>query len=120
MATTTDLEKDEQSKNVDIKLCRSMIGSLLHLTASRSDIMFSICLCVIFHSFPKESHLITVKRIIRYLKGIIGMSLWNQKTGQFSMTGFSDADYADCRVDKKSIRTCQFLRNCLVSWSFKK
>ena len=88
MATTTKLDKDEQGINVDIKLNRSMIGSLLYLTASRPDIMFCVCLCAQFQSCPKESHLITVKRIIRYLKGTIEMGLWYPKTGQFSMTSF--------------------------------
>ena len=46
-----------------------MIGSLLYLTASKLDIMFNVCLCARFQSYPKESHLIAVKRIIRYLKG---------------------------------------------------
>ena len=45
MTTTTKLDKDDQGKSVDIKLYRSMIGSLLYLTASRPDIMFSVCLC---------------------------------------------------------------------------
>ena len=58
-----------------------MIGSLLYLTASRPDIMFSVCLYVRFQSCPKESHLIAVKRIIRYLKDTIGMGLWDPKTG---------------------------------------
>ena len=74
MATTTKLDKDEQGINEDIKLYRSMIGSLLYLTASRSDIMFSVCLYARFQSCPKESHLITVKRIIRYFKGTIVVS----------------------------------------------
>ena len=75
MATTTKLDKDEQGKSVDIKLYRSMIDSLLYLTASRPDIMFSVCLCARFQSCLKESYLITVKRIIRYLKGTIGMGM---------------------------------------------
>ena len=95
---------------------KSMIGSLLYLMASRPDIMFSVCLCARFQSCPKESHLIAVKRIIRYLKGTIGMSLWYSKTRQFSMTSFSDADYTSCRVNRKSTsETCQFLGNCHVS-----
>ena len=65
-----------------------MIDSLFYLTASRPDITFSVRLCVRFQSCPKESHLITVKCIIRYLKGTIEMSLWYSKTGQFSMTSF--------------------------------
>ena len=48
MATTTKLDKDEQGKNIDIKLYHNMIGSLLYLTASRSDIMFIVCLCARF------------------------------------------------------------------------
>ena len=82
----------EQDKNIDIKLYRGMIGSLLYLTASRPGIMFSMCLCARFQFCPKESNLIAGKHIIRYLKGTIGMGLWYPKTGQFSITNFSDAD----------------------------
>jgi hypothetical protein len=57
------LDKDENMKNVDIKQYRGMIGSLLYLTASRLDILFSLCLCARFQSCPKESHLVPVKRI---------------------------------------------------------
>ena len=97
-----------------------MISSLLYLTASRPDIMFSVYLCARFQSCPKESHLITVKRIIRYLKGTIEMSLWYPKTEQFFMTSFSDANYAGCKVDREwTSGSYQFLENCLVSWSSK-
>ena len=117
MATTTKLDKDEQGKNIDIKLYRSMIGSLLYSMASRPDIIFSACLCARFHSCSKESHLIAVKHIIRRLKGTIRMGLWYPKIRQFFMTSFSDVDYAGCRVDRKSTSgTYQFLENCLVSW----
>ena len=47
-AITTKLDKDEQGKNVDIKLYKSMISNLLYLTTSRLDIMFSVCLCAKF------------------------------------------------------------------------
>ena len=83
--------------------------------------MFNVCLRARFHSCPKDSHFIAVKHIIRYLKGTIEIGLCYPKIGQFSMTSFSDADYVGCRVDRKSTSgTCQFLENCLVSWSFKK
>ena len=75
MATTTKLDKDEQGKNVDIKFYKRMIRSLLYLTASRLDIIFSRCLYTRFQSCPKESHLIAIKCIIRYLKGTIEMGL---------------------------------------------
>ena len=55
MATTIKLTKDERDKNGDVKLYYSMIDSLLYLTASRPDIIFSVCLCTRFQSYPKES-----------------------------------------------------------------
>ena len=83
MATTTKVNKDEQDKNVDIILYHSMIGSLLYLMASWSNIIFSVCLCARFQSYPKESNLIIVKHIIRYLKSAIGMGLWYSKIRKF-------------------------------------
>ena len=75
ISTTTNHEKDEKGKEVDIKMYRGIIGSLLYLTISRRDIMFSLCLCARFQSCPKESHLLAVKRIFRYLSGTIDLSL---------------------------------------------
>ena len=98
-----------------------MISSLFYLTTSMPDIMFSIYLYARFQSCTKESHLITVKYIIRYLKGTIGLGLQYSKIRQFSMMSYSDADYTGCRVDRKTTsETCQFLENCLISWSSKK
>ena len=91
MAATTMLDTDEQGINVDIKPYRSMIGSLLYLMASKPDIMFSVCLCARFQSCPKESHLIAVKCIIKYLKSTIGMGLWYLKIRQFPMMSYLDA-----------------------------
>ena len=68
MSATCKLEKDENGKKVDQKLYRGMIGSLLYLTASSPNIIYSTCICIRFQSDPRESHLSTVKRIIRYLK----------------------------------------------------
>ena len=66
MSSIIKLDKDEKGKEVDIKTYRAMIGSLLYLTTSRPDIMFSVCLCARFQSCPKESHLLAVKMIFRY------------------------------------------------------
>ena len=67
MSTSIKLDKDENEKNVDEKLYRGMIVSLLYLTTSRFDIMFSVGICARFQSCPKESHLTAVKCIFRYL-----------------------------------------------------
>ena len=70
MSTSTKLDKDANGKNIDEKLYSGMIDSLLYLTATRSDIMFSVCLCTRFQASPKESHLYDVKQIIRMLKAL--------------------------------------------------
>ena len=61
MSSSIKLDKDEKGKSIDSTMYRGMIGSLLYLTASRPDIMNSVCLCARFQSCPKESHLSVVK-----------------------------------------------------------
>ncbi|KAL4297359.1 hypothetical protein GQ457_12G032320 [Hibiscus cannabinus] len=80
MSSSIKLDKDEEGKCVDSKLYRSMIGSLLYLTASRPGIMFSVCLCARFQANPKESHLKAVKRIFRYLQDTPSLGLWYLET----------------------------------------
>jgi len=121
MSPTTVLDEDSNGKLVDETMYRRMIGSLLYLTASRPDIMFSVCKCARFQSAPKESHLSTIKRIIRYLIGTSELGLWYDHSNNFSLRGFSDADFAGDKIDKKSTSgTCQLLGNALVSWHSKK
>ncbi|XP_042973126.1 uncharacterized protein LOC122304931, partial [Carya illinoinensis] len=121
MSPSTKLDKDESGKPVDSKIYRGMIGSLLYLTASRPDIMFSVCLCARFQSSPKESHLIAVKRILRYLSGTINLGLWYPKHTSFDLISYTDADYAGCKIDRKSTSgACHFLGHALVSWFSKK
>ncbi|KAH9762987.1 hypothetical protein KPL70_001016 [Citrus sinensis] len=121
MSTTIKLDKDEKGKEVDIKKYRGMIGSLLYLTASRPDIMFSVCLCPRFQSCPKESHLLAVKRIFRYLSGTIDIGRWYPRGTHIDLTCYSDADFAGHKVDRKSTSgTCHFLGHSLVSWFNKK
>nr|GEV27301.1 putative ribonuclease H-like domain-containing protein [Tanacetum cinerariifolium] len=63
METQNPLLKDEDGEEVDVHLYRSMIGSLMYLTSSRPDIMFSVCACPRYQVNPKVSHLYAVKRI---------------------------------------------------------
>ena len=98
-----------------------MIGSLLYLTVSRPDIQFNVCLSVRFQANPKESHLIAIKRIFRYLSKMINVGLWYLRGCEFTLHAFSDADYAGCKLDWKSTSgTCQILAGCLISWSSRK
>jgi hypothetical protein len=89
-------------KTVDQKVYQSMIGSLLYLCASRPDIMLSVCMCVRFQANPKEVHLRAVKRIMRYLVCTPKFGLWYPKGSTFDLIGYSDADWAGCKIDRKS------------------
>ncbi|GJU31286.1 retrovirus-related pol polyprotein from transposon TNT 1-94 [Tanacetum coccineum] len=89
-------------KSVNETQYRGMIGSLMYLTASRPDIQFSTCLCVRYQENLKESHLIAVKRIFRYLKGTPSLGPWYPKCSGFDLKGYSDSDYTGCNMDRKS------------------
>ncbi|GJZ21027.1 putative ribonuclease H-like domain-containing protein [Tanacetum coccineum] len=115
------LIKDEEAEDVDVHLYRSMIGSLMYLTASRSDITFDVCACARFQVTPKTSHLHAVKRIFRYLKGQRKLGLWYLRDSPFDLEAFSDSDYAGASLDRKSTTGgCQFLGKRLISWQCKK
>ncbi|GKB12801.1 putative ribonuclease H-like domain-containing protein [Tanacetum coccineum] len=119
--TNKALIKDEEAENVDVHLYRSMIGSLMYLTASRPDIMFAVCACARFQVTPKTSHLHAVKRIFRYLKGQPKLGLWYPRDSPFDLEAFFDSDYAGASLDRKSTTGgCQFLSKRLISWQCKK
>jgi hypothetical protein len=78
-------------------------------------------MCARFQANPKDCHLVAVKRILRYLVLTQNLGLWYPKGSLFDLLGYSDSDYASCKVDRKSTTgTCQFLGRSLVSWSSKK
>jgi len=102
---------------VDQSKYRGLIGSLLYLTASRPDIMFVVCLCARYQSDPKESHYNAAKRILKYLQGTKDVGLWYLNNVSLNLTGFSDSDFAGCKVDRKSTSgTCHVLGSSLISW----
>ncbi|GJX28032.1 retrovirus-related pol polyprotein from transposon TNT 1-94 [Tanacetum coccineum] len=121
MVPSNNLGPDLNGKAVNKTHYRGMIGSLMYLIASRPDIQFSTCLCVRYQANPKESHLIVVKRIFRYLKGTPSLGLWYPKCLGFDLKGYSDSDYARCNMDKKSTSSaCQLLGGKIMCWSAKK
>ncbi|GJX02713.1 ribonuclease H-like domain-containing protein [Tanacetum coccineum] len=114
-------EQDTRTENVDVHLYRSMIGSLMHLTAFRPDIMFDIYACARFQVTPKMSHLHAMKRIFRYLKGQPKLGLWYPEDSPFNLEAFSNYDYARASLDRKSTTGgCQFLGKRMISCQCKK
>ncbi|GKA08142.1 ribonuclease H-like domain-containing protein [Tanacetum coccineum] len=92
------LLKDVEAEDIDVHFYRSMIGSLMYLTAFRPDIIIS-----------------------RYLKGQPKLGLKYPKDSPFDFEAYTDCDYAGASLDRKStIRGCQFLGSRLISWQCKK
>ncbi|GJR87192.1 retrovirus-related pol polyprotein from transposon TNT 1-94 [Tanacetum coccineum] len=121
MSSETKLTRDEEGEPIDDTKYRGMIGSLLYLTASRPDIMFSVCLCARFQEAPKTSHLEAVKRIFRYIKGTSHLGLWYPKGTGLETIVYADSDHAGDYVDRKSTSgVCTFVGCCLTSWMSKK
>ncbi|GJW15890.1 retrovirus-related pol polyprotein from transposon TNT 1-94 [Tanacetum coccineum] len=121
MSTEIKLTKDDEADSVDSSKYRGMIGSLLYLTASRPDIMFSVCLCARFQENPKTTHLEAVKRIFRYIRGTSHLGLWYPKGTGIETIVYADSDHAGDYVDRKSTSgVCTFMGCCLTSWFAKK
>ncbi|GJS04677.1 hypothetical protein Tco_0321185 [Tanacetum coccineum] len=98
-----------------------MIGSLLYLTASRPDIMFSVYLCARLQEDPKTSHLEAVKCIFRYIKVATHLGLWYPEGTGIEAVVYVDSDHAGDYVDRKSTSGIfTFVGCCLTSWFSKK
>nr|GFB92591.1 uncharacterized mitochondrial protein AtMg00810-like [Tanacetum cinerariifolium] len=109
------LIKDAEAKDVDAHLYRSMIGSLMYLTASNPDITFAVCACARFQVTPKTSHLHAMKRIFRYLKGQPKLGLWYPRYSPLDLEAYFDSDYVRASLDRKSTTGgCQFLGKRLM------
>ncbi|GJS92596.1 retrovirus-related pol polyprotein from transposon TNT 1-94, partial [Tanacetum coccineum] len=121
MVERTKLDEDLSGTPVDQTKYRSMIGSLMYLTASRPDLVFAVCMCARYQSRPTKKHLEAVKRVFRYLQGTINMGLWYPKDTAMALTAYADADHAGCQDTHRSTSgSAQFLGDKLVSWSSKK
>ncbi|GJS51344.1 retrovirus-related pol polyprotein from transposon TNT 1-94 [Tanacetum coccineum] len=121
MVERTKLDEDLLGIPIDQTQYRSMIGSLMYLTASRPDLVFVVCMCARYQSKPTKKHLEAVKRVFRYLQGTINMGLWYPKDTAMALTAYADADHAGCQDTRRSTSgSAQFLGDKLVSWSSKK
>ncbi|GKF42392.1 hypothetical protein Tco_0125734, partial [Tanacetum coccineum] len=121
MDTGKPLLLDPDGDDVDVHLYRSMIRSLMYLTSSRPDIIFTVCTCARFQVTPKVSHSNAVKMIFRYLKGKTKLGLWYPRDSPFDLVAYSDSDYSRASIDRKSTTGgCQFLGCRLISWQCKK
>nr|GEZ00098.1 retrovirus-related Pol polyprotein from transposon TNT 1-94 [Tanacetum cinerariifolium] len=98
MVEKNKLDEDLQGTPVNATLYHGMIGSLMHLTSSRPDLSYVICLCARYQAKPTEKHLNEVKRIFRYLKGTINKELWYLNDTNMSLIAYLDANHAGFRT----------------------
>jgi hypothetical protein len=121
MSTSVKISYDLIGKLVNPTLYRSMLGSLLYLTASRPDIAFSVRVCASFKTNPKESHLIAVKRNITYVNDTLLYGIWYSRETNLVVAGYSDADWARNADDRKRTSGgCFYVGNNLVAWISRK
>ncbi|KAI3496683.1 hypothetical protein L1887_39054 [Cichorium endivia] len=117
----TRLNPSLDKPKTDIQQYRSMIGSLLYLTASRPDIMFTFYNCARYQADPREPHLAAVKTIFRYLHGTPAYGLWYPANSGFYIQAYSDSDLGGCSIECKSTSGgCQFLYGKPIIWQSKK
>jgi hypothetical protein len=116
MQTSCKLRKDDESKYTYQRKYMSMIGSLIYVTTSKLDVMQAVGHVARFQAAPKESHVLAVKRIFRYLKGTKEFVLWYPKGKDLSLISYTYAYWAGCIDDQRSTSATTFyLGECLVS-----
>jgi hypothetical protein len=120
-ATHLKLTTDEKGVDVDQSLYRSMIGSLLYLTASRPNITFVVGVCARYPAKSKISHITQVKKILKYINGTSDYGMLYSHSTNSMLVRYYDADWAGSVNDRKSNSGgCLFLEINLISWFSKK
>ncbi|XP_059650480.1 uncharacterized mitochondrial protein AtMg00810-like [Cornus florida] len=121
ISTSSKLDKDSDPNKVDHFFYRSIIGSLLYLAATRPDISFSVGVCAKYQADPREQHILTVKRIIRYVNSTLNYGLRYSSESNSEIAGYTDVDWADNKDDRKSTSCgCFYVGTNLVLWYNKK
>nr|GEZ16224.1 hypothetical protein [Tanacetum cinerariifolium] len=94
MVDRLKLDEDPLGIPVNQTQFRSMVGSLMYLTASRLDLVFAVCMCARYQASPTKKHLEALKRVFRYLRGTINWGFWYPKYTAMALTAYADADHA--------------------------
>ncbi|GKF71719.1 hypothetical protein Tco_0207833, partial [Tanacetum coccineum] len=102
MVEKSKLDEDPQGKAVDPTHYRGMVDTLMYLIASRPNLTFAVCMCAWYQAKPTEKHLHAIKRIFKYLRGIVNRGLWYPKDSSITLTAYVDANHAGCQDTRRS------------------
>jgi hypothetical protein len=113
--------KNDGTNKADEGQYRSLIGCLMYLTVTRSDIAFAVSLLSRFMHCASELHLQAAKRIVRYVKGTISYGIKYSHLQNFMLHGYSDSDWAGSVDDMKSTSGyCFSFGSGMFSWCSRK
>jgi len=102
MIANNKLQQNDGAAKINSKHFRSLVGSLIYLTNSRLDILFSVSIISIFIENPNKLHFATIKRILRYLQGTKNHGLLYKKQDENRLIVYTDSDWAGSYNDRKS------------------
>jgi len=115
------LSKEDSDKDFDPSLYKSIVGSLMYLTATRPHIMFVFSLISRFMERPKEAHWRAAKRVLRYVKGTKSFGILYTVSEHLDLVGYTDSDWAGSVDDQKSTSGYVFhMGSGASSWASKK
>ena len=121
LAQNEKISKHDGDKLEDPSVFRSLVGSMLYLTAIRPDLMFPAGLLSRFMSSPSNIHIGVAKRVLKYIRGTSDLGILYSKTGGVSLTGYADSDWAGSIDDMKSTSGYVFtLGSGAICWNAKK
>jgi hypothetical protein len=112
---------DTSSDLIDATLYRQIIGLLIYLMNTRPDICFAVNTLSHFLVEPRCVHLVAAKHVMRYLKGTMDYGLSYDGDHDFTLSGYTDADWAGSVADRKRTSRCCFsLGSAMISWQSRK
>jgi hypothetical protein len=109
------------NQQIDATLYRQIIGSLMYLTNTRPNICFAVNTLSQLLVEPRRVHLVAAKHVMRYLKGTIDYGVSYDGDHNFTLSGYTDSDWAGSVADRKNTSGCCFsLGLAMVSWQSRK
>ncbi|GAV86711.1 hypothetical protein CFOL_v3_30137 [Cephalotus follicularis] len=112
---------EEDPTYEDIAGYQRLVGRLIYLTITRHDISFAVQMVSQFMHSPKQSHMNTALRILKYLKKEPGLGILMKAENDLKLRAYCDSDWAACPMTRKLITGyCIKLGDSLISWKSKK